>query len=77
VLRFSPEVENEIYYKIWFDEFEIIKDSEGYIILKTEQPITNRLAAWCVSWWDKIRITSPIELEAQINQMIKAYKKQR
>ncbi|HAB52312.1 MAG TPA: hypothetical protein DCE80_09110, partial [Ignavibacteriales bacterium] len=22
VLRFSPEVENEIYYKIWFDEFE-------------------------------------------------------
>ena len=73
-LRFSPEVENEIYYKIWFDEFEITKDKDGYIILKTKQPISNRLASWCVSWWDKIEIKSPDELLVRIQQMIKNFK---
>ncbi len=73
VLRFSPEVENEIYYKIWFDEFEITKDSEGFIVLKTEQPITNRLASWCISWWDKIVVLSPMKLKNQINEMIGSY----
>jgi predicted DNA-binding transcriptional regulator YafY len=74
VLRFSPEVENEIYYKIWFDEFEITKDREGFIILKTEQPVTNRLASWCVSWWDKIKVLEPMELKNYISQMISFFK---
>jgi len=73
VLRFSPEVENEIYYKIWFDEFEITKDRDGLIILKTRQPITNKLAAWCVSWWDKIEIISPNRLINQTENMIKSF----
>lgn len=73
VLRFSPEVENEIYYKIWFDEFEITKESDGFINLKTEQPITNRLASWCVSWWDKIEIILPDELLVRIQQMIENF----
>ena len=74
VLRFSPEVENEIYYKIWFDEFEIEKDKDGFIILKTWQPITNRLASWCVSWWDKINIVYPKNLKNHIKEMINAYR---
>lgn len=74
VLRFSPEVENEIYYKIWFDEFEITKDKDGYIILKTWQPITNKLAAWCVSWWDKIIILKPKQLKNHISQMLSSFK---
>ena len=73
-LRFSPEVENEIYYKIWFDEFEIEKDKDGFIILKTWQPITNRLASWCVSWWDKINIVYPKNLKNHIKEMINAYR---
>jgi len=73
VLRFSPEVENEIYYKIWFDEFEITKDKDGYIILKTKQPITNKLASWCVSWWDKLQIVQPNELRNHIFQMLNSF----
>lgn len=73
ILRFNPEVENEIYYKIWFDEFEISKDKNGYIILKTWQPITNKLASWCVSWWDKVAIVAPMTLKKQIKDMILSF----
>ena len=70
VLKFVPQVEQELYYKIWFEDFEIEKQSDGYIILKTNQPITNRLAAWCISWWDAIEILRPKELKNYINEMI-------
>lgn len=73
VLRFSPEVENQIYYKIWFDDFEISKDNDGYIILKTKQPITSRLSSWCISWWDQMEIKSPDKLLVQIQNMIKSF----
>ncbi|MEO8399091.1 MAG: WYL domain-containing transcriptional regulator [Ignavibacteriaceae bacterium] len=68
-LRFKPQVENEINYKIWFDEFEIEKDEKNFIILKTIQPITNKLAAWCISWWDAIEIISPKELKDYIKEI--------
>ena len=58
VLKFVPQVEQELYYKIWFEDFEIEKQSDGHIILRTNQPITNRLAAWCISWWDAMEIIS-------------------
>ena len=70
VLRFNPSVSREISDKIWFDEFELEYDSEGYVILKTKQPITNKLAAWCVSWWDKLEIIDPVELKEQIKEMV-------
>ncbi len=69
ILKFVPEVERELYYKIWFDEFEIEKQSDGSIILKTNYPINNRLAAWCISWWDAIEIIKPVELKKYINEM--------
>lgn len=72
VLKFIPEVEREIYFKIWFDEFEIEKDNHS-IILRTKQPITNQLAAWCISWWDAIEIVEPKELKEYIKEMIKHY----
>jgi len=70
VLKFVPQVEQELYCKIWFEDFEIEKQSDGYIVLKTNQPITNRLAAWCISWWDAIKIIKPKELRDYISQMI-------
>lgn len=73
ILKFIPEVEQEFIYKLWFDEFEIEKDDKGSIILKTKQPITNRLASWCISWWDAIEVVHPVELKAYINDMIKYY----
>lgn len=73
VLKFNPEVENDIYYKIWFDEFEISRDKDGYIILTTEQPITNKLASWCVSWWDKIEIIEPKELKIFAKKIVNSF----
>jgi len=75
VLRFVPQVEQELYYKIWFDDFEIQKQSDGYIILKTHQPITNRLAAWCISWWDAMEIIKPTELKKYILDMYSDFSK--
>lgn len=72
--RFSHEVADEVMDKIWFDNFEDpYEDEDGYIILKTEQPITNKLAAWCISWWDKIIIDEPIELREFTVNMIRSY----
>lgn len=75
VLKFVSNVEQELYYKIWFDDFDIEKQSDGYIILKTHQQINNRLAAWCISWWDAMEILSPIELKMYIQNMIDAFNK--
>ena len=73
ILKFVPQVEQELYYKIWFEDFEIEKQSDGYIILRSNQPITNRLAAWCISWWDAIEIIKPDQLKNYANQMIREY----
>ena len=73
VLRFSPEVKSQLYDKIWFDEFEISEDDHGYAILKTKQPITNSLASWCISWWDKIEIVQSRALRMHIEDMIKSF----
>jgi predicted DNA-binding transcriptional regulator YafY len=74
ILKFIPEVEQEFIYKLWFDEFELEKDDQGSIILKTKQPITNRLASWCISWWDAIEVIQPVELKDYIKEMIKYYR---
>jgi predicted DNA-binding transcriptional regulator YafY len=75
ILKFVPSVEQELYYKIWFEDFEIEKQSDGYIMLKTNQPITNRLASWCISWWDAIEIVKPNELKNYISEMISDFQK--
>ena len=69
VLRFSPNVEEELTDKLWFEEFSIEKDAEGYILLQTKQLITNKLATWCISWWDSLQIIRPQKLKDFIVQM--------
>lgn len=72
-LKFDSRVRDEIIDKIWFDSFEL-EEIEGYVILKTKQPITNTLAGWCISWWDAIEIVKPLGLKTYINEMIDDYK---
>ncbi|MDP4176421.1 MAG: WYL domain-containing protein, partial [Bacteroidota bacterium] len=48
ILRFNPEVENQIYNKIFFDDYKLHKSNDGFIMLTTNQIITHRLAAWCI-----------------------------
>ena len=71
-LRFDSRIRDEILDKIWFESF-ILEEIKGYIILKTKQPITNTLAAWCISWWDTIEIVKPKELKNYIKEMIREY----
>jgi predicted DNA-binding transcriptional regulator YafY len=71
-LKFDTRVRDEILDKIWFDTSEL-EEVEGYIILKTRQPISNHLAGWCISWWDTIQILKPIELKNYIKEMISDY----
>ena len=73
ILKFNKEVVEEIYDKVWFDDFEIEKTDE-YIILKTNQPITNKLASWCISWYDMIEIVGPTDLIEYIDEMIETFK---
>lgn len=75
ILKFNPEVKNEISDKIWFDNFELQEDQTGFISLTTYQPLTNKLAGWCISWWDTIKIEEPKELKKYINEMIDFYRK--
>jgi predicted DNA-binding transcriptional regulator YafY len=71
-LKFDSRVRDEILDKIWFESFEL-EEIEGYIILKTIQPITNSLAAWCISWWDTIEVVRPKELKKYINELIESF----
>jgi predicted DNA-binding transcriptional regulator YafY len=73
VLRFVPHVEQELFYKIWFDDFELNKESDGSTIISTDQRIDNRLAAWCISWWDAMQIIEPNELKKYILKMYKDF----
>ncbi len=75
VLKFSPEAESEILDKIWFEKFELIIDENGYLILKTKVPLTNKLASWCISWWDMLEIVEPIKLKDIIKEMIESFRK--
>ncbi len=72
-LKFDIRVREEILDKIWFESFEL-EDVDNFIILKTNQPITNKLASWCISWWNSIEIIKPPELKDYIDQMIDEYK---
>jgi len=75
VLKFHPDLRDHVHDKIWFNIIEYDVDYEGYIILKTQHPITNRLAAWCITWGDAIEIISPKELKDHTNEMIENFKK--
>jgi predicted DNA-binding transcriptional regulator YafY len=69
IFRFAPKVRDEIQSKLFFEEFTIDEDKEGYLLLKTNQQITGRLASWCISWWDTIQIIKPEELLYFIENM--------
>ena len=73
-LKFDSRVRDEILDKIWFESFEL-EETDGFIILKTKQPITNSLAAWCISWWDTIEIVKPGQLKNYIKEMIVDFQK--
>jgi len=73
-LKFDFRVRDEILDKIWFESFEL-EERDGFIILKTKQPITNSLAAWCISWWDTMKIIIPKELNSYIIEMVSDFNK--
>lgn len=72
-LKFDGQVKDEILDKIWFESFEI-EEQKDHVILKIKEPITNKLAAWCISWWDTIEIVKPKKLRDYIDDMINHYK---
>ena len=74
IFKFSPEVKEEVNAKIWFEIFEINTDENDYLILTTQQPITNKLSAWCISWWDKLEVIEPAELKERIKNMMTSFK---
>lgn len=43
ILKFHPDVENEILDKTWFEDYKLEKDEKGFTILTTQQEITNKL----------------------------------
>lgn len=73
VLRFNPEVESQIYSKIFFDDYKLEKSKDRFILLTTNQVITHRLAAWCISWWDMLKVIKPAELKEHIRIMIDSF----
>ena len=73
--RFNKEVSKEVSSKIWFDKYEIGKLKDGRVDLFTNQPISDKLAGWCISWWDQIEIKSPPELRRYISEMIEYFGK--
>lgn len=73
VLKFNHKVKRELNYKIFFDEFTLEELPDGYILLKTSQPISNSLAGWCISWWDMIKVVEPNELREYIRNMVDSY----
>ncbi len=73
-LLFDANMKSQLIDKIWFDKYEIEETREGKLLLKTTQPLTNGLAAWCISWWHKIEIISPQELKDYIEEMFEAFK---
>lgn len=75
IFRFPPEVSSEVIDKIWFDDALPVIDDQGYIIFETKQEITNSLASWCISWWDKIEIIEPVELKEHIHAMFESFSK--
>ena len=74
IFKFNSEVKEEIKSKIWFEEFDTIQDVDKYLILTTTQPITNKLAGWCISWWDKLEIIKPDELKQYVKKMMDSFK---
>src|SRR3990172_6277225 len=76
VLKFSSEVADQLIDKVWFEDFELKTLDNGDVLLFTEREITNNLAAWCISWWDKIKIIKSEKLKIFISQMIKAFNSQ-
>lgn len=75
ILEFDSSVENEIYDKIWFDNYTLEKAKNKNIILKTMQPINSSLAGWCITWWDTIKIVKPMALKKYCAEMISEFLK--
>jgi predicted DNA-binding transcriptional regulator YafY len=71
--KFPEDLEKEVIDKIWFEEYEIQRPDDGSLLLITEQPVTNSLAAWCISWWDKIEILGPPELLVYAKDMMHSF----
>src|SRR3990172_6264449 len=73
VLKFSSEVADQLIDKVWFEDFKLKLLDNGDVLLFTEREITNNLAAWYISWWDKIKIIKPKTLIIRIEGMIKSF----
>ncbi len=73
ILEFPTNLEGEVVDKIWFENYTIGK-YEDCLRLQTEQPLTNALAAWCISWWENIKIIEPKKLIIFIHEMYHEFK---
>lgn len=67
--RFNKEVAEQIKSKVWFENQKIEVLQDGRIDFFIEEEISDKLAGWCVSWWDQIEIISPNELKEYIKAM--------
>lgn len=73
--RFNKEVAEQIKSKVWFENqrIEVLEDER--VDLFIEEEISDKLAGWCVSWWNQIEIISPVELIDYIKQMIRSFQR--
>ena len=75
VFCFSSIVRSEILNKVWFEDYSLDEIGNGKLILTTMQPISIRLATWCIGWWDKLQIIEPQELKTYIANIYGEFKK--
>lgn len=71
-LKFEKDVAEQIFTKIYFDDYDI-KEFHDYIILTANVEINNRIASWCISWWDKVEILESTKLKKYISDMIESF----
>lgn len=71
--RFSKEVAEQIKSKVWFENQRIDLLEDGRVDFFIVEEISDKLAGWCVSWWDQIEIISPTELKEYLQEMIMSF----
>lgn len=73
--RFSKEVAEQIKSKVWFENQRIEVLEDGKVDFFIEEEISDKLAGWCVSWWDQVEVISPTELKQYLEEMILSFQK--
>ena len=69
LLRFHPEARQSV--EDYFDEKMYKRDKDNYIIVDAMLPSGDWLAAWLLSYGDKVEILEPVELRRSILEITK------